>query len=96
MQMKSVEGDQTAWMHVLESQVLKSEFVEGEVTSTTTQFSINVGEDAILHVSCVISHKHYPHTDVSKVPGANFTNRLLKLSQLSSSVRFKPQTDLSL
>ena len=57
MQMITVAGDKTAWMHVTGSQVLISEYVEGKTTSTTTQFNIEVGEDAILHVRPEIPFK---------------------------------------
>lgn len=49
--MESVDGDKTAWFHLVQQQVLLSEFVAGKITSTTTMFNIEVGENAVLHVS---------------------------------------------
>lgn len=47
----SVEGDKTGWFHVTESQILQAEVIVGAITSITTMFNIDVGPNAILHVS---------------------------------------------
>ena len=45
-----VQGDKTGWMHVKDQQILVAEFIEGVISSTTTQFNIEIGEDAYLQV----------------------------------------------
>ena len=44
------DGDKTGWMKLEDSQILKLEYIEAAVTSTRTEFNIEIGLDAILHV----------------------------------------------
>ena len=44
------QGDKTGWMILEDDQILKLEYIEGQVTSTRTEFNVEVGIDAILHV----------------------------------------------
>ena len=52
--MKTVDGDKTGKLFVENEQIVIHEYIEGRVTSTTTEFHMIIEEDAILQVNILL------------------------------------------